>query len=555
MDISISSITPGRNPRRFFDPAELAELESSIKANGILQPILVRPKGENTYEIVAGERRWRAAKAVYGEDGTIPAEIRDMTDDEADAAALIENTLRANMAASEEAEAAYALVTKYKGDRAEVAAQLGWPQSKLSRRLALMEATPVVRNALANREIALGHAELLAAAPKDKQDKVLEKVIANNISVAMLKEQLSAITHLLEAAIFDKTECGGCPNNSSIQAQMFSESVATGRCTHPACFNAKTEARLEAIVAEQREDVPRVEMLRAGGVIETIPVTAKGRMGVGEEQLEACKGCGNYGATVSALAGSVGKIETGQCFDAACHLEKVTAHLKTLAPGPAAKGEAGKTKAKPAAKANQSAAPQRLKDYRVKVWKDALKAEIGKDVFRASAVLIAIAMTGNARNISSHRLGIEMDRSAGSAIGEIFALISGKPRTEMSALLGKLPVAAVEELSETDVCRLLTAMNCDLAEHWVMDTEFLGLLTKSELEALATEVGLKKAMGDALKKALSGKKDAIIAALLKVEGFEYRGAIPASMLFDGGKITKPAKTAGNPAQATTACSA
>lgn len=538
MELNIYNIIPGRNPRQYFDPAEMTDLENSIRASGVLQPILVRPKGEQ-YEIVAGERRWRAAKAVYGETGTIPANIREMTDDEADIAALVENTLRADMAVTEESAAAHALVLKFKGDRAEAAAQLGWPMSKLHRRLALMEATPAVREALNTRKISLGHAELLAAAPKDKQDKVLEKVIAGAIPVAALREQLAAISHDLSAAIFDKSECGGCPHNSSVQVELFTQSIAAGSCTNPVCYAKKTDTRLAEIVVEQQEAFPRVELVRPGAVLETIPVVAEGRVGVGTEQAESCKGCGDYGCTVSALPGSEGKIETDLCFNVACHLEKVSMQVRALAPEQTASKETdGKAKAKPPAQVNQAAAPQRLKDYRLSVWKRALQAEMRKSVEVAGRALLAIVLSGNAHHIARRKLDLEIK---GDAVGDLYSATQGRSDEDIFRMLARIPLAAVDGLSETDVCRLLQAMDCDLAEHWIMDDAFLDLLTKSEIEAMANEVGLKAALGEGFKKAMTGKKAEIAAALLKVEGFEYRGAVPACMQYAEAKKAKPIK--------------
>lgn len=531
MQLPLSAIKPGNNPRGYFDPVEMAELEESIRQNGVEQPILVRPLGENTYEIVAGERRWRASKAVFGENGTIPVFIREMTDEKAETAALIENTVRAAMSPTEEAEAAYKEVKKCNGDLIEAATRLGWKPERLQRRLALMEAVPAVRKALTERKIDLGHAELLAAAPKDKQEKVLEKVIAGNVTVSVLKQQLGSISHNLEAAIFDKTDCGNCPSNSSRQAQMFSEALAVGFCTSPECFNSKTAAQVEAIAAQQREDYPRVEIIKVGSVLEVIPVVADGRIGVGEEQFSACRGCGNYGATVSALPGDEGRIETGVCLDSSCNTSKVAAHLKTLKPE-ATKPDGAKQTGKVKAAANPNATPTKVKEYRVKVWKNALKAEIGKDAVRAAAALIAIALSSNARCISSSRISVEDGLKGIGRIGEMFSLIASKPRAELSGLLAKLPVAAVDELAERDVCNLLAAMDSVLSEHWTISADYLSLLTKSEIEAAAEEIGLKAAMGESFKKALSGKKDEVIAALLKCDGFAYNGAIPAAMRYD-----------------------
>ena len=82
--MSLGRISMGRNPRTYFDPAEMAELEASVASQGVIQPILIRPFGD-AYQLVAGERRYRAAKKVKGEDYEIPVLVKDMTDAEADA--------------------------------------------------------------------------------------------------------------------------------------------------------------------------------------------------------------------------------------------------------------------------------------------------------------------------------------------------------------------------------------------------------------------------------------------------------------------------------------
>ena len=103
---SLSRIRPGKNPREFFDEAEMNELAESIRSYGVLQPILVRPADEvGAYVIIAGERRYRAAKAVFGDDYEIPIVVRDFNDGDAEAAAIIENVHRAQMSIAEESKA------------------------------------------------------------------------------------------------------------------------------------------------------------------------------------------------------------------------------------------------------------------------------------------------------------------------------------------------------------------------------------------------------------------------------------------------------------------
>src|SRR5438034_9513435 len=93
---SLSRIRPGKNPREFFDEAEMNELAESIRSYGVLQPIMVRPAGNaGTYLIIAGERRYRAAKAVFGDDYEMLIVVRDFNDGDSEAAAIIENVPRA----------------------------------------------------------------------------------------------------------------------------------------------------------------------------------------------------------------------------------------------------------------------------------------------------------------------------------------------------------------------------------------------------------------------------------------------------------------------------
>jgi PRTRC genetic system ParB family protein len=143
--VQIVLIVPGKNPREYFDPQEMAELEESIRAYGVLQAILVRPiPNSGGYEIVAGERRWRAACNVFGERYAMPVHILSVNDIDAEAIALIENFHRTNPSVAEEAKAAQRLLYRNDGDKNETARQLGWHPSLLERRLALLTCTTVV---------------------------------------------------------------------------------------------------------------------------------------------------------------------------------------------------------------------------------------------------------------------------------------------------------------------------------------------------------------------------------------------------------------------------
>lgn len=544
--LQLSQIQKGRNPRNHFDEAEMAELVASIKEQGVLQPILVRPFADG-YQIVAGERRYRAALEVYGESGAIPVNIKDMSDAEADAAALVENANRANMSATEEAVAAARVVGRVSGDRDEAAKVLGWSRSKLDSRLALMNCSPAVRNALDTRKITLGHAELLATLAKETQDKLLTPIINEKKTVAELKATIEQAACKLEGAIFDKADCGGCPHNSSLQQSMFAESITDGNCTNPSCFKGKTEAALEAIKDSLKDEYPVIRIVRVGDNHSLVQIQADGARGVGAAQAEACRACANFGAAVSALPQAMGKVYKERCFDPECNATKVAARIKAeqeaaemdkpvasstaTAAKPTATGASTEKTKEPEKPVTSVSEGERVKAYRVKLWRNAMKREIASDAALSGQYLVAICLNGSARHISGSALGKAFEKLTGKAaslcnLDDNAALVQGCTPDELSKMTTLLAASAMEDIDESHLRKLAKHHKLDLTKHWKLDKELLDLLTKSEIEFIAKEVGLDKAIGDGFKKLFSEKKGDLIDRLLKVENFNYSAVIP-----------------------------
>lgn len=552
MILRASQIKPGKNPRTYFDPVEMAELEEAIKAQGIMQPLLVRQIDEHTYEIIAGERRHRAATNVFGPEAEIPVLCREGADEAAiEAMAFSENVIRASMSVVEEAEQMERILKGVGGDKAEAARLVGMTDvASVNRLLAFLLLTPACRTALTHRKIKIGHAELLATVPAAKQDGALGKIIEHNISVVELKRQIGTLTNDLTTACFDKGECLNCPHNSAQQQVMFAEALEGSVCTNPPCFQAKVDGHLQMLADRLEQDVPKVIILRADTGITPIKLVAEGKGGVGAEQAEACKGCANFGATVSGLPGDEGTVARGMCFDAACNVKKVALHLRSqrTAGAATAGGAAGaKEGATPAADAGKQvrtptvgAVSAKLKEYRVGQWRKMAAKVTYEHPELALSMLLSLVMSGHARHIDGsklrevHRALTKSDGAAGAVLsitGAATAMV-GVEANVVQRMLHACAASAFKDVPEGALMEALRVLNVREQDHWKLNTEYLTLLTKSEIEALAAELRLAQAAGDsAFKKLLAQPKPAFIAGLLAIEGVEYVGLVPQAMKY------------------------
>jgi len=180
--LGIDQIRPGRyQPRTHLDPASLAELAESIKAQGVMQPILVRPGDDGTFEIIAGERRWRAAQQAGLSE--VPALVRAVADQAALALALIENIQREDLNPLEEAQGIGRLIDEFGLTHDAAASALGRSRSAISNLLRLLHLAKPVQDYLLGGDIDMGHARALLALQPAQQALTAAKVVAQGLSV------------------------------------------------------------------------------------------------------------------------------------------------------------------------------------------------------------------------------------------------------------------------------------------------------------------------------------------------------------------------------------
>jgi len=276
-DLPLSQLNESKtNPRRVFEESALKELAASIRSQGVLSPLLVRPLTENGFEIVAGARRYRAAQMA--ESATVPVRIVHLSDAEALAAQLVENLIRAEIHPMEEAEGFARLLAleepKYSIE--QIAARVGKQPSFVAARMKLIDLVPAAVDAFYANEIGVGHALLLAKLPADQQEQALSacfKEVYNGsqnaarilLPVRNLQFWIeSNVLLVLKDAPFDKRDaqlvptagsCADCPKRTGHNKLLFSDDLGKhgDQCVDPQCYQAKLTAHVAKTIATKPE--------------------------------------------------------------------------------------------------------------------------------------------------------------------------------------------------------------------------------------------------------------------------------------------------------------
>jgi ParB family chromosome partitioning protein len=191
-NLLIDELQPGKyQPRGHMEHAALAELADSIKTQGVMQPILVRTRAQGGYEIIAGERRWRAARMAGL--ATVPALVKELSDSDALAAALIENIQREDLSPLEEAAGIQRLVQEFGMTHQAIAETLGRSRAAVTNLLRLLELAPPVRDLLAEGQLDMGHARALLALPVQHQIELAKLAAHKKLTVREVERRVAEL--------------------------------------------------------------------------------------------------------------------------------------------------------------------------------------------------------------------------------------------------------------------------------------------------------------------------------------------------------------------------
>jgi ParB family chromosome partitioning protein len=243
INIDINKIIPNpRQPRAEFAPESLAELAESIRSQGIIEPILARPKN-GKYELIAGERRWRAARKAGLT--LLPAIIKDFSDEESLELALVENLQREDLNPMEEAEAYSKLSSEFQMTQADIAKKVGKDRSTVANMVRLLDLPREIQASIRRSQISVGHARsLLSVAGESERLAIWKEILKNNLSVRDVEqivhggekdpmrmrkrkpvknEELIDLTELLTTHLGTRVRIHGSAKKGKIEINYFSQ--------------------------------------------------------------------------------------------------------------------------------------------------------------------------------------------------------------------------------------------------------------------------------------------------------------------------------------------
>lgn len=214
-EVPVESIAPNpHQPRAYFDEEALATLTASVAELGVLQPILVREVADDRFELIAGERRWRAAKRAGLP--SIPVVVRDVDEVLSLEQALVENLHRADLNPLEEAAAYQQLMEDFDLTQEQVAQRVGRSRSGVTNTLRLFQLPPSIQRLVAENQLAAGHAKALLATPdRAFQERLAKDIVANGLSVRDAEEAVRRHNEAAEAAPGDQAAEGGAAGGTA----------------------------------------------------------------------------------------------------------------------------------------------------------------------------------------------------------------------------------------------------------------------------------------------------------------------------------------------------
>ncbi|GGA80150.1 hypothetical protein GCM10011507_34250 [Edaphobacter acidisoli] len=510
-NLPLSILTESKtNPRRIFEEAALRELAESIRSQGVLSPLLVRPLNERSFEIVAGARRFRAAQMAGVE--TVPVRIINLSDAAALEAQLIENLQRRDVHPLEEAQGFRALLNleepKYSIE--QIAAKTGKSSAYVAQRIKLTELCAVAIDAFTKEEIGVGHALLLAKLPAAEQEDALNACYREDWGAGSKgKRILLPVRHLhewieqnvllvLKLAPFDTKDaalvpsagsCLDCPKRTGHNKLLFAD-VREDACTDPACYHSK----LDAYVAKSIAVKPKLVQITTaygrpeeGGTALTrnhyVEIKERKPTDKGQKDWPEYKTCKSM--TEAIIADGIDKGELRRiCADPACTVH----HQKRQKAAPDAAEKARQEKARMEQAIANATGLRVLSAVTAAVPVRLMKRDLLFLAERMLAILDERRQEIAARNHAIHKT-----KEADSITKLLGAFLRRADEGELGRLLVEFVILNADRTNTGNALK-------DAAQYYRVDVDAIALKVKQEFTAKAKAHAAKKPAGKAMQK-------------------------------------------------------
>ena len=546
-EIELGLIVPSKmNPRKGSTGETYKALVDSVEKKGVIEPIIVRPRGKDGFEIVVGERRYKASLSAGLK--TIPAVVRDLTDDEAYDFMLIENLQREDLTALEEAESFKVYIGRHpKNGIMDLAEKTAISPRYIRVRIEALTLPKAAFAAWEKGEVAFGHLEQLLRLPGPTEViKKLAEVKRDRMSVAQLRQEIGEGAVPLSKARFDiKKYCLNCRQNSVVQRELFDVGDGKASCLNPKCFKGKQAKWLTANWTE----TPEAKKYRTRGArFDTDISWQTKKMFYGGKNIpKKCLECDSFvslvktdGAVDDAYSDGTACVGDKRCFTAAKQSAWAAERAATRSEG---------------AKAIEDGRRERVSwhgEYFRNVFFRKRIPEILADLnpedekIKTLLAMCLVHENSEARDAIRKNLGLKDFTRDGTMSTALLAL----PYKKIAAVFNKIVEAVILEgqnvgeyggFGSTNRRAAAEFLGVDLAKEWAAGEEYLKKKTRRELLAFGKKSGiLKDAKAKAyIEKALEGKsgdperlkKSQLVDVFLK-SGVDLVGKVPAEILKD-----------------------
>lgn len=496
-DIELGQIiTSPLNPRKHFEGPKFDELVASIRQKGVIEPIIVRPveKKKAPFEIVAGERRFKAAGVCQLR--TIPAIVRELTDDEAYDFMLIENLQREDLTELEEAESFKAYRNLHgPGSVESLAEKTGINPRYVRARIAALALPAYILEAWRKGGLTYAHlAQFLRVSGKDRIKKLFDDVKHREMSALKLRQEINNQQILLSAAMFDVKACAGCWDNSQVQQDLFGLGEGKAACLQPKCFKGKQGAWFK----EHWIETPAAKTHKTRGARfgDDLNWNAKHHFYQAKGIPKKCLECDNFVSLVTAE----GKIENPTSLYASVCVGDLSCYRKAKAAGQAAERATSREKKSKAVSAGNAPRVtwhgEYFRDlfYRSKI--EAKVAELDPASPKGLAVLVALAVKTFRGCSEETKKLLGLKRFEDKAIFSGILKASPAKLTEIARAAVKAIVYDGQSTGDwggigtTNRAAVGAFLGIDLAKEYAVTEEYLTKKTKNELLAFGKKSGI-----------------------------------------------------------------